>query len=124
MWQIRTNLPEDKAGKLVKRLNDRDPEVMADLYDLYGRILYAAISRMVPSPAVAESLVEETFLRAWNRADDLNSDLPAVGPWLVSIARQCISDHARSCAFFGATVSDKPHPSLKASEAMIAIGPA
>jgi RNA polymerase sigma-70 factor, ECF subfamily len=69
---------------------------MADLYDLYGRLLYVVVVRIVHNPSVAEDLVQETFLRAWNRSDQLKEDFNAVGPWLVTIARHCALDYRKS----------------------------
>ncbi len=53
---------QDKAGDLVRRLRSKDPEVMADLYDLYGRQMYVLIVRIVHNPGVAEDLVQEDLL--------------------------------------------------------------
>ncbi len=60
---------------------------MAQLYDCYGRLVYALILRIVNNQAAAEDLVEETFLRVWNRAQSCNARKIAVGPWLLSVAR-------------------------------------
>jgi len=87
---------EDKSGVLVRRLRERDPDVMADLYDLYGRLIYILIVRIVRNPAVAEDLVQESFLRAWNRANQLSDEYSGVGPWLVMIARHCALDYLKS----------------------------
>ncbi len=69
---------------------------MADLYDLYGRLLYVLIVRIVRNPSVAEDLVQESFLRAWNRAEQLSDEYSSVGPWLVMIARHCALDYLKS----------------------------
>jgi|ERR1700722_14926719 RNA polymerase sigma-70 factor (ECF subfamily) len=101
----------DKSGNLVMRLHRRDPQVMAELYDLYGRLLFVLIVRIVRDPSVSEDLVQECFLRAWNRADQLDLSHDSVGPWLTSIARNCAVDYLRSSqAHFSAQVSmDEAH---------------
>lgn len=97
---------EDKGGALVRRLREHDPEVMADLYDLYGRLLYVLVVRIVRNPSVAEDLVQESFLRAWNRSAQLSEEYAAVGPWLVMIARHCALDYLKSSqAHFASQVS-------------------
>ena len=40
---------------------------MAELYDRYGRMAYSLVLRVVRDKAIAEDLVQETFLRVWNR---------------------------------------------------------
>jgi RNA polymerase sigma-70 factor, ECF subfamily len=97
--------PDDKNGVLVRRLREHDPEVMGDLYDLYGRLLYVLVVRIVRNPSVAEDLVQESFLRAWNRSAQLSEEYPAVGPWLVMIARHCALDYLKSSQAHFAQVS-------------------
>ena len=49
--------------KLVQRMQQRDPHALAELYDRYGRVVYALILRVVRDTGIAEDLVQETFLR-------------------------------------------------------------
>src|SRR5205807_9068990 len=89
-------LIEDKAGDLVQRLKAHDPQAMADLYDIYGRLMYALTVRIVHNPSAAEDLVQEAFLRVWNRAGQLDDKYGSVGPWLTSIVRNCALDYRKS----------------------------
>ena len=87
--------PEERA--LIARLQGRDPQALAELYDRYGRIAYSLVLRVVRDPAIAEDLVQETFLRVWNRVHSLNPE-NSVGPWLIAIARNRAIDYLRSSA--------------------------
>jgi RNA polymerase sigma-70 factor (ECF subfamily) len=69
---------------------------MAELYDRYGRIAYSLILRIVRDAAVAEDLTQETFLRIWNRAQAFDSERGAVGPWVLTVARNRAIDYLRS----------------------------
>ena len=53
---------------------------MADLYDRYGRVTYVLIFRIVRNTGTAEDLVQETFLRVWNRMQAFDSEKGALGP--------------------------------------------
>jgi len=88
----------DVAGdrRLVERLQRRDPQALAELYQRYGRLVYSLILRMVRDTGVAEDLVQETFLRAWNRAQGLDAEKGSVGAWLVAVARNRAIDYQRS----------------------------
>jgi RNA polymerase sigma-70 factor (ECF subfamily) len=86
----------DNDAALAKRLQSRDPRAMADLYDRFGRLAYSVILSVVRDPSVAEDLVQETFLRVWNRAHVFEADRGALGPWLLTIARNRAIDHIRS----------------------------
>jgi RNA polymerase sigma-70 factor (ECF subfamily) len=81
---------------LVRRLKNRDQAAMAELYDRYGRLVYSLIYRVVRNMAVAEDLVQETFLRIWNRVHAFDGDRGALGPWLLTIARNRAIDYLRS----------------------------
>ena len=60
-------------GDLVLRLQRRDPQALADLYDRYGRLVFSLILRVVRDTGIAEDLVQETFLRVWNRVQGFRS---------------------------------------------------
>ena len=83
-------------GDLLARLQRRDPQALADLYDRYGAIVFRLILRMVRDTGIAEDLVQETFLRVWNRAAGFDSARGAVGPWLLAVARNRAIDYLRS----------------------------
>lgn len=74
----------------------RDGRALAHLYDRYGRLVYALILRTVRSRAVAEDLVQETFLRVWSSAQAFEARKGAVGPWLLAVARNRAIGYARS----------------------------
>jgi RNA polymerase sigma-70 factor, ECF subfamily len=117
------NKIDDQSGNLVRRLRQRDPDAMADLYDLYGRLLYVLIVRIVRNPSVAEDLVQESFLRAWNRSSQLSDEYASVGPWLVMIARHCALDYLKSSqAHLSAQVSieDAEFPSITIDHEILA----
>ena len=81
---------------LVARLQRRDPQALAELYDRYGRLAYALILRVVRDAGVAEDLVQETFLRVWNRVHGFDAEKGAIGPWLLAVARNRAIDYLRS----------------------------
>jgi RNA polymerase sigma-70 factor (ECF subfamily) len=83
-------------GDLAQRLKNRDQQAMADLYDRYGRVAYVLIFRIVRNSGVAEDLVQETFLRVWNRSHLLDEVKGALGPWVLTVARNRAIDYLRS----------------------------
>ena len=83
-------------GDLARRLRARDAGAMRELYDRYGRLVYSLILRMVRNSAAAEDLVQETFLRVWNRIQAFNQERGALGPWVLTVARNRAIDYLRS----------------------------
>jgi RNA polymerase sigma-70 factor (ECF subfamily) len=83
-------------AELARRLQRREPQAMADLYDRFGRLAYSLVFSIVRDTGVAEDLVQENFLRVWNRAAGFDPDRGALGPWLLAVARNRAIDHIRS----------------------------
>lgn len=94
LLQIALRFKDD--GALAKRLKDRDPRAMSDLYDRYGRLAYSLIYRVVRNTGAAEDLVQETFLRVWNRVQSFDETRGALGPWVLTVARNRAIDYLRS----------------------------
>ena len=82
--------------ELIERLKRREPQAMADLYDRYGRLAYSLIFRIVRDSGTAEDLVQETFLRIWNRVQAFDSERGALAPWILAVARNRAIDYLRS----------------------------
>ena len=89
-------LSGENDEELARRLQRREPQAMADLYDRFGRLAYSVILSIVRDASLAEDLVQETFLRVWNRASAFEAGRGALGPWLLTIARNRAIDHIRS----------------------------
>jgi RNA polymerase sigma-70 factor (ECF subfamily) len=92
-------------GALIERLKRRDPHALAELYDRYGGLAYSLVLRVVRDQAIAEDLVQETFLRVWNRVHSIDPAKNALGPWLLAIARNRAIDYLRSSAGRSRTLS-------------------
>jgi RNA polymerase sigma-70 factor, ECF subfamily len=102
--------------ELARRLQARDPQAMADLYDRFGKLAYSVIFAIVRDGGTAEDLVQETFLRVWNRVHAFEPRRGALGPWLLAVARNRAIDHLRSLSARmdrnAWELDAKTHPSL------------
>src|ERR1044071_8224459 len=85
-----------RDADLIVRLQRRDAQALADLYDRYGRLVYSLILRVVRDSGIAEDLVQETFLRVWNRVHGFDAEKGSIGPWLLAVARNRAIDYLRS----------------------------
>ena len=95
-WALLQALRSTGDADLARRLRARDPRVMSTIYDRYGKLAYSLIFRMVRDSAAAEDLVQETFLRVWNRAQSFDAERGALGPWILAVARNRAIDYIRS----------------------------
>jgi RNA polymerase sigma-70 factor, ECF subfamily len=81
---------------LIQRLKRREAEAMGELYDRFGKVAFAVIVRIVRNAGVAEDLLQETFLKVWNRVEGFDDARPSLGPWVLTIARNRAIDYLRS----------------------------
>jgi RNA polymerase sigma-70 factor (ECF subfamily) len=88
----------------------RGPEaaeaLIRSLYAEHGRSLLAYATRLIGDRAAAEDVVQETLLRAWKHADDLSEGRGSVRGWLLTVARNIVTDRARARAARPAEVAD------------------
>jgi RNA polymerase sigma-70 factor (ECF subfamily) len=82
--------------ELVLRLQNRDPRAMADLYDRYGRMVFAQTVRIVRDTGIGEDIVQETFLRIWNSVQGFHPERGHLAGWVLAVARNRAIDYLRS----------------------------
>jgi len=102
-------------AELIERLQRRDAQALGELYDRYGRLVYSLIYRIVRDAGIAQDLVQETFLRIWNRAQGFNPGKGSLGPWLLAVARNRAIDYMRSSSGRmrnALELEEHEHPSL------------
>ncbi len=83
-------------SEIIEQLRKRNPDGLAAAYDRYGRTAYGLFVRITRDKTVAEDLLQELFLRLWNRSQGFDSTRGALGVWILSIARNMAIDHVRS----------------------------
>ena len=76
------------------------------LFDEHGRSVLAYATRLTGDRAAAEDVVQETFLRAWKNADKLDEGHGSVRGWLLTVARNIVTDRARARAARPTEVND------------------
>ncbi|MBV9301034.1 MAG: sigma-70 family RNA polymerase sigma factor [Acidobacteriaceae bacterium] len=87
---------EKADAQLIDLLRKRDAEGLAAAYDRYGRIAYSLFLRITRDQSASEDLVQELFIRLWNRGREFDASKGTLGVWILSIARNMAIDHVRS----------------------------
>jgi RNA polymerase sigma-70 factor (ECF subfamily) len=85
--------------ELVRQAQSGDADAFGSLYDRYVDLVYRYVYYRVGSLALAEDLVSETFLRALRRIDSFTWQGRDFAAWLVTIARNLITDHFKSSRY-------------------------
>lgn len=84
---------------LVRRLQTKDKSVISDLYDEYAPSLYGIALRIVQSEAIAQDIVQETFIKVWKNSTSYDGKKGTLFTWLLNITRNGAIDKTRSAAF-------------------------
>lgn len=81
---------------LVSRAQGGDSEAFAALYDRYLDQVYGFVIRKVGDRSLAEDLTSDVFLRALRNISRFSWQGVDIGAWLMTIARNRITDHFKS----------------------------
>ncbi len=81
---------------LVRRVLERSPDALAELYDRHAPSLLALARRILGRTADAEEVLQEVFLHLWNNAGRYDPARSSVSTWLVLVVRSRSIDRLRS----------------------------
>jgi RNA polymerase sigma-70 factor (ECF subfamily) len=79
---------------LIGRLARGDLLAFGALYDRYARDVYATAAHSLGG-GLAEEVVQDVFVRVWQRAPQFDSQRGSAGAWIMAIARHRIVDEVR-----------------------------
>lgn len=93
--------PQDfeRISALVELAQRGDAEAFGLLYERYVDVVYRYVYVRVGSAHLAEDLTSETFLRALRRMDSFSWQGRDIAAWFITIARNLITDNAKSARF-------------------------
>lgn len=95
------NLPDDfspeeqLAASYLRQAARKEVDGLTGLFRLYQRPLLAFILRIVRDSGAAEEILEDVFLRAYERADAYDPRLGTPFVWMATIARRFSIDRLR-----------------------------
>lgn len=90
---ILTTESRTQEAALVRAAQEGDRAALGGLYQQYGRLVHGILLAYV-SPAEAEDLMQDVFIKVMERLPELRE--PAAFPgWLMAIARRTAIDHGR-----------------------------
>jgi RNA polymerase sigma-70 factor (ECF subfamily) len=80
---------------LMVRIQERDPEALAELYDRYSGILKSLIMGVIHNDAEADDLLQEIFMEIWNQAAHYSAQKGKPLGWIVTLTRRRSIDRLR-----------------------------
>jgi len=84
---------DDEA--LIRLIVHAQADALGALYGRYGRLVFSVALNAVGDPDTAEEIVQDVFVRVWERARQYRADQGKVSTWLTSIARHRAIDQLR-----------------------------
>ena len=87
--------PEIELAQLLQRCAARDSAAFRALYDKTSPIVFARLLRMLRRRSVAEEVLQDVYVRIWQRASQFEAHRGRALAWMVTIARYCAIDLMR-----------------------------
>lgn len=85
--------------ELVLALRNKEKIAAEALYDMYSSSLYGVIVRIVIDTAIAEDVLQESFVKIWQSFSSYSAEKGRLFTWMVNIARNLSIDKIRSKDF-------------------------
>ena len=105
--------PEAAGEQLDEQL------IVTELYRVYGRPLRSLVLRLTGGDAHwAEDVVQETMIRAWRSAHQLDAHATSLLPWLATVARRIVIDDRRRRSARPQEAGEGPLEQLQAPDGM------
>ena len=83
---------------LLQRVASQDRRAFASLYAASSSKLYGIILRILKRRDVAEDILQDVYVRIWERAMDFDSRKAPAIAWMIAIARNRALDERRRAA--------------------------
>ncbi len=84
---------------LVWAMRQPEAALMKALYDEHAAVLWRYALRLTGDASMAEDVVQETLLRAWQHPEVIGDTERSARAWLFTVARNMIIDDRRSARF-------------------------
>ena len=81
---------------LIKSLQAKDHKALSKIYELYSGAVYGVILKMCPDQDLAKDLLQETFIKVWDKSHQYNPEKGKFFTWIYRIARNTVLNSIRS----------------------------
>jgi RNA polymerase sigma factor (sigma-70 family) len=98
-----------QESDLIKQLRAGDKSALSYLYDHYSAALYGIIFRIVKREEWAEEVLQDAFLKIWDRIDAYDESKGRLFTWMMNLTRNLAIDKTRSKEITRAKKTDDLH---------------
>ncbi len=86
----------ERDVELLRRMAGGDRSAFSDFYDQYSGLLFSIAVKVLNDPKEAEDVLQEVFMRIWNKADAYDPVLGKPVSWAVTLTRNKAIDRIRA----------------------------
>jgi RNA polymerase sigma-70 factor (ECF subfamily) len=87
--------PDIELAQLLQKCAAQDTVAFKALYDKTSPIVFARLLRLLRRRSVAEEVLQDVYVRIWQRASQFEAHRGRALAWMVTIARYCAIDLMR-----------------------------
>ncbi len=88
-----------EESQLIYLLIQKDHNALAYLYDHYAPALYGVIKRIVKTDSIAEEVLQDAFVKIWDKIHYYDAKKGKFFTWMLNISRNLAIDKSRSKEF-------------------------
>lgn len=81
---------------LIAQLQRKEISALDLLYSRYSSALFGVVKRILKHDDIAEEVLQDAFLRIWERIDSYNSEKGRLFTWMLNVTRNLAIDKMRS----------------------------
>jgi RNA polymerase sigma-70 factor (ECF subfamily) len=85
--------------ELVKKFQNKDVKAFEKLYAMYSDSMHGVIYNIVRDHNVAEEVMQDVFVKVWQKSESYSKQKGRFFTWILNIARNAAIDKTRSKSF-------------------------
>jgi len=85
--------------ELVKQFQNKNVKAFEKLYGMYSNSILGVVYNIVRDNTIAEEIMQDVFIKAWNKSESYDLKKGRLFTWLLNIARNAAIDKTRSKSF-------------------------
>jgi len=85
--------------QLIVKFKAKDEKAFEALYNMYSESMHGVIYNIVRDHDIAEEIMQDVFIKAWNKSDSYNASKGRFFTWILNIASNPAIDQTRSKSF-------------------------
>lgn len=87
----------NSEAEIIRMLNEGQEKALRYVYNKYCNRIYLLAMKFLKSPELAQELVQDVFLKLWEKRTELDKDRP-IEAWLYTVARNKVINQFKKLA--------------------------